>query len=55
LEKNVNFDRSDEKVMSVLDDKDLLVTEARMDEQITRKLARVEHSSLKTYSTILPN
>ncbi|QCD94023.1 hypothetical protein DEO72_LG5g2101 [Vigna unguiculata] len=36
LEKNVNFDRSDEKVMSVLDDKDLLVTEARMDEQITR-------------------
>jgi len=55
LEKNVNFDRSDDKVMSMLDDKDLLITEARMDEQVTRKLARVEHSSLKTYSTILPN
>jgi len=55
LKKNVNFDRSDEKIMSVLDDKDLPITEARMDEQVTRKLTRVEHISLKTYSTILPN
>ncbi|KOM43164.1 hypothetical protein LR48_Vigan05g076800 [Vigna angularis] len=53
--KKFNFDRSDEKVTSVLDDKDLPITEATMDEQVTRKLARVEHTSLKTYSTILPN
>ncbi|XP_047148508.1 uncharacterized protein LOC124820789 isoform X1 [Vigna umbellata] len=45
--KNFNFDRSDHK--------DLPITEATMDEQVTRKLARVEHTSLKTYSTILPN
>ncbi|KAL9321703.1 hypothetical protein ACSQ67_009756 [Phaseolus vulgaris] len=55
LEKNANFDRSDERIMIVLDDKDLPITEARMDEQVTRKLTRVEHIALKTYSTILPN
>ncbi|CAJ1958789.1 unnamed protein product [Sphenostylis stenocarpa] len=55
LDKNVNICCSDEKIMSVLDGKDIPITETRMDDQVTGKLTRVEHTSLKTYSTIVPN
>ncbi|TKY49776.1 BRCA1-associated RING domain protein 1 [Spatholobus suberectus] len=55
LDKNVNFGCSDEKIMSVLDGKDIPITEMKMVEQITGKLTRAEHTCLKTYSMILPN
>ncbi|KAL5169603.1 hypothetical protein HKD37_11G031471 [Glycine soja] len=55
LDKNVKFGCSDEKIMSISDGKDIPITETMMDEQITGKLTRIEHTCLKTYSMIIPN
>ncbi|KAK7401383.1 hypothetical protein VNO78_12813 [Psophocarpus tetragonolobus] len=55
FDQNFNFHFSDEKVMSVPDDKHIPITETRMVGRITGKFTRVEHTSLRTYSTIHPN
>ncbi|KAK7271509.1 hypothetical protein RJT34_27471 [Clitoria ternatea] len=54
-DKNVTLGCRDVKIMSVLDGKDIPFTTTKMGEQMTEKLTRAEHASLKTYSMIQPN
>ncbi|GAU28230.1 hypothetical protein TSUD_118370 [Trifolium subterraneum] len=54
-DKNTALDCRDEKIKSTLDGKDTPITATEVIEQMSDKLTRVEHTSLKTYSMILPN
>ncbi|KAK2439981.1 hypothetical protein QL285_011444 [Trifolium repens] len=54
-DKNTTLDCRDEKIKSTLDGKDTPITATEVVEQMSDKLTRVEHTSLKTYSMILQN
>ncbi|AES68674.2 hypothetical protein MTR_3g013490 [Medicago truncatula] len=54
-DKNTTFDCRDEKITSIIDGKDILLTSTEVVEQMSEKLTRVEHTCLKTYSMILQN
>nr|XP_027190464.1 uncharacterized protein LOC113786655 [Cicer arietinum] len=54
-DKNTTLECRDEKIMAILDWKDIPITTSEMVEQMSEKLTRVEHTCLKTYSVILPN
>ncbi|XP_045823009.1 uncharacterized protein LOC123915806 isoform X2 [Trifolium pratense] len=54
-DKNTTLDCRDERIKSTLDGKDTPITATEMVEQMSDKLTRVELTSLKTYSMILPN
>ncbi|XP_004514094.1 uncharacterized protein [Cicer arietinum] len=54
-DKNTTLECRDEKIMAILDGKDIPITTSEMVEQMSEKLTRVEHTYLKTYSMILPN
>lgn len=54
-QKNATLDSRDEKIMSIIDGKDIPIITTEVVQQMSEKLTRVEHTCLKTYSMITPN
>ncbi|CAL5201390.1 unnamed protein product [Lathyrus oleraceus] len=54
-QRNTTLDRRDEKIMSIIDGKDIPIITTEVVQQMSEKLTRVEHTCLKTYSMITPN
>ncbi|XP_058721575.1 uncharacterized protein LOC131593247 isoform X2 [Vicia villosa] len=54
-QKNATLNCRDEKIMSIIDGKDIPTITTEVVQQMSEKLTRVEHTCLKTYSMITPN